>query len=339
MTYKICVLPGDGIGPEVVENTIRMLKTLPVEFDFTYGEIGYDYYKNTGNSLPDETLEKVKTADATLFGAVTTPPNIPNYSSPILRLRQHFDLYANLRPIKSIPNEISRQNINIIIVRENTEGLYSRSERVEDNGNRAITEMIITRKGSERIIRYAFEIAKKNNMNKVTVVHKANVLRETTGLFLRIAEEISKEYSDIEFQDMIVDNCAMQLIKKPEQFQVIVTTNMFGDILSDEASALVGGLGIANSGNIGENCAVFEPVHGSAPKYIGLNKANPIATMFAAKLMLIHLGEKKYADIIETSILKAIKENNVTNDLGGSLNSIEATNAIIKNIKTLLEIS
>ncbi|MBT3721203.1 isocitrate/isopropylmalate dehydrogenase family protein [Candidatus Woesearchaeota archaeon] len=336
MSYKICILPGDGIGPEVVENTINLLKTLPIDLEFIYGDIGYDCYVKTGNSLPNETLEKVKNSDATLFGAVTTPPNIPNYSSPILRLRQHFELYANVRPCKSIPNKISRPGINLIMVRENTEGLYSRSERVEDEGNRAITEMIITRKGSERVIRYAFNIAKKNNMKKVTVVHKANVLRETTGLFLRVAQEVAKEFPQIVMEDMIVDNCAMQLIKKPEQFEVIVTTNMFGDILSDEASALIGGLGLANSGNIGENYGVFEPVHGSAPKYVGLNKANPAATFLAAKLMLEYLGENRYAKLIEKAMLKAIKNNQTTKDLGGSLNSIEFTNVVINNLKEML---
>ena len=333
MSYKICVLPGDGIGAEVIEQAVKVLKALPLEFKFVYGEIGYDCYLKTGDALPKETIEKVDKADATLFGAVTTPPNIENYSSAILRLRKHFDLYANLRPCKTFPNEISQKGISMYIVRENTEDLYSGVERVEDNGNRAITEMIITRKGSERIVRYAFELAKEKNLNKVTVVHKANVLRETGGLFRKIALEIAAEYPDIEMQEMLVDACAMQLIKNPSQFQVIVTTHMFGDILSDEASMLVGGLGLAYSGNIGKEKAVFEPVHGSAPKYAGKNIANPIATILAAKLMLEFLGENESAQKVENAVMSAIKDGAVTQDLDGNLTTEQAGDAIAERIK------
>lgn len=326
---RICVLPGDGIGPEVIEQAMRVLKALPLEFEFVYGDIGYGCYEKTGESLPEATIKKVKNSDATLFGSVTTPLNLPNYSSPILRLRQHFDLYVNLRPCKSIPNPISRKNINLIIVRENTEGLYSRSERLENNGNTAITERIITRKGSERIIRYAFELAKREN-GKVTVVHKGNILRETCGLFRKVALGISENYKDIEMQELLVDACAMQLIKNPVQFQIIVTTNMFGDILSDEASMLVGGLGIAASGNIGDKSAVFEPVHGSAPKYVGLDKANPIATILAAKMMLEYLNLNDEARRTEDAVFQVIQDNKVTPDLGGNLTTSQVTDEIIR---------
>jgi len=329
---KIAVLPGEGIGPEVTECAIMVLKALPLKLDFEYGDIGYEAFKKTGEALPAKTIELIKNTDAALFGAVTTPPNIPGYFSPILKLRQYFDLYVNLRPVKSIPNKISREKINMYIVRENTEGLYSGSERTENNGNKAITEMIISRKGSQRVIRYAFELARKKRMNRVTVVHKGNVLRETCGLFLRVAQEISKEYQDIEMNDLLVDNCAMQLIKNPSQFQVIVTTNMFGDILSDEASMLVGGLGIAHSGNIGEKC-VFEPVHGSAPKYARKGIANPIAAILSAKLMLETLGYEEYADKMEKAVIKTIKEGHVTRDLGGSLSTSQATDKIIENLR------
>ncbi|PIN80186.1 isocitrate dehydrogenase [Candidatus Woesearchaeota archaeon CG10_big_fil_rev_8_21_14_0_10_34_8] len=332
-TYNICILPGDGIGPEVTEEAVKVLKELNINFNFIYGDIGFDAYQKLGTPLPEETLKKVREADATLFGAVTTPPNIPNYSSPILGLRQHFQLYANVRPCKSVPNPISKQGINILVVRENTEGLYSKSERLEDNGNRAITERIITRKGSERIIRYGYELARKQGRKKVTIVHKGNVLRETCGLFRKVALEIAEQYQDIETSEMLVDACAMQLIKKPEQFDVIITTNLFGDILSDEASMLVGGLGLACSGNIGEDTAVFEPVHGSAPKYVDTHKINPLATFLSARLMLEHLNLKEQAEILESVVIKAIKENKVTQDLGGSLSTQEVTENIINNIK------
>ncbi|MEK6916127.1 MAG: isocitrate/isopropylmalate dehydrogenase family protein [Nanoarchaeota archaeon] len=333
MSYKICILPGDGIGPEVIRETVKVLKALPLKFEFTYGDIGYDCYLKRGDALPQDTIKKVEKADATLFGAVTTPPNIKNYSSAILRLRQHFDLYSNLRPCISFPHEISQKGISMYIVRENTEDLYSGVERVEDNGNKAITEMIITRKASERIIRYAFELAKEKNLKKVTVVHKANVLRETCGLFRQVALEVAKNYPKIEMQEMLVDACAMQLIKNPGQFEVIVTTNMFGDILSDEASMLVGGLGLAYSGNIGKEKAVFEPVHGSAPKYAGKNIANPFATILAAKLMLEFLGENKAAQKVEDAVMSAIKKGDVTQDLGGNLTTEQAGDAVVERIK------
>ncbi len=332
-SYRICVLGGDGIGPEVIEQTIYVLKSLPIDFKFQYGEIGYDTYLKTGNSLPDETIELVKNSDATLFGSVTTPPNIKNYRSPIVALRKTLDLYANVRPCRSLPADISRKNINMTIVRENTEDLYSGIERVEDNGNRAVSEMIITRAASEKIIRYAFMLAKKQNYGKITVVHKANVLRETSGLFLRIAQEIAKEYKEIQMEDMLVDACAMQLIKNPEKFQVIVTTNMFGDILSDEASMLVGGLGVAYSGNIGEKNAVFEPVHGSAPKYAGQNKVNPTAAIMAAKMMLDYIGETENAGKIEQAILRTMEQKIFTYDLGGNATTKEFSEAVVRNIR------
>jgi isopropylmalate/isohomocitrate dehydrogenase-like protein len=333
MKYKVCVLPGEGIGPEVTEQAVKVLKALPLDFEFIYGDIGFETYQKFGNPLPDETIEKVKNAQASLFGAVTTPPNIEGYSSPILKLRKTFDLYANVRPQISLPNPISRQNINMVVVRENTEGMYSGREKLLDNGDTAITERVITRKGSERIIRYAFEYAKKKGYNKVTVVHKANVLRETCGLFRKIALEIAPLYLNIQMEEQLVDSCAMQIIKKPESFQIIVTTNLFGDILSDEASMLVGGLGIAYSGNIGEKNAVFEPVHGSAPKYAGQNKANPIAAILSAKLMLEYLGEDKYAKKVEDAVMQAVKENMVTADMGGNLNTIQAADHIIRCLK------
>ena len=329
MTHRICLLPGDGIGPEVIASARDVLTALSLEWDFIECGIGFGEYQRSGSPLPDSTLQAIRNADATLLGAVTTPPNIPNYSSPIVRMRQSLELYANLRPCRSIPHESSRPNIDMIIVRENTEGLYSGIERIEDNGNRAITERVITRKGSERIIRKAFDLAKQTNRESVHVIHKANVLRQTDGLFRSVALEIAKEYSDITLYEMLVDTCAMELVRAPEQFEVIVTTNLFGDILSDEACMFVGGLGVAASGNIGVNAAVFEPVHGSAPTIVGMGKANPIATFLATAMMLDYLNEAESAEKLRKAVNECIANNESTPDLGGSL----TTNQVMERIK------
>lgn len=327
--YRVCLLPGDGIGPEVVRAARRVLDSLPLDFEWSEAGIGLNVWQRYGNPLPDETLQAIKSADATLFGSVTTPPDIANYRSPVLRMRQELDLYANLRPCLSIPHAISRPGINLLVVRENTEDLYIGRERLEDNGDTAIGEMQITRRASERIARTAFEQARLRGLNKVTVVHKANVLRLTTGLFRRVALEVAQEFPDIPVEDMLVDTCAMELIRAPEQFGVIVTTNLFGDILSDEASMLVGGLGLACSGNIGAETAVFEPVHGSAPKMAGLDQANPLATILSAAMLLEFLGEGDQARRIETAVRTAIIQNRVTSDLGGTLGTQAAADAII----------
>ena len=329
MTYRICLLPGDGIGPEVIACAKDVLTALPLQFDFTECGIGFEEYQRSGSPLPDSTLQAIRHADATLFGAVTTPPAIPNYFSPVVRMRQSLDLYANLRPTRSIPHESSRPNIDILIVRENTEGLYSGIERLEDDGARAVTERVITRNGSERIIRKAFDLARQTGRKTVHVVHKANVLRQTCGLFRSIAFEIAKEYSDIELKEMLVDTCAMELVRALEQFEVIVTTNLFGDILSDEACMFVGGLGVAASGNIGTEAAVFEPVHGSAPPLVGTGKANPVAMFLATAMMLDHLNEAESAQRLRQSIETCIAERHVTPDLGGSLTTHEMTQSVI----------
>jgi len=328
--YRICLLPGDGIGPEVIGQAARVLLALEMDLTFEQGEIGFGAYQKLGSPLPEETLSKIRAADATLFGAVTTPPNIPGYFSPIIRLRQSLDLYANLRPCQSLPHPASRSGINLVVVRENTEDLYSGIERVEDGGNRAISEMVITRKASEKIIRKAFELAIASSYKKVTVVHKANVLRETCGLFRRVALEIAPHYPDILMEEMLVDTCAMELVRDPGQFEVIVTTNLFGDILSDEASMLVGGLGVAYSGNIGSESAVFEPVHGSAPKLAGLHKANPIATILSAVFMLEYLGEHRPAARLRQAVMETIRLGQVTEDLGGLLSTEQAAESIIQ---------
>ena len=330
--HRICLLPGDGIGPEVIECAEQVLSALPLDFEFTRAEIGFGAYERLGTPLPDSTLEQIRLSSAALFGAVTTPPNLPGYFSPVVRMRQSLDLYANFRPCQSIPHSTSRPNIDMVIVRENTEGLYSGIERMEDDGNRAITERVITRKGSERIIRKAFDLARQTNRKSVHVVHKANVLRQTCGLFRSVAFEVAKEYPDITMNEMLVDTCAMELVRAPEQFEVIVTTNLFGDILSDEACMFVGGLGVASSGNIGTEAAVFEPVHGSAPPLAGTGKANPIATFLATAMMLDYLNEKESAERLRKAVRECIANKESTPDLDGALTTNQVTEKVIRKL-------
>lgn len=332
MTYRICLLPGDGIGPEVIDCAEEVLQALPLNPEFVRAEIGFGAYERLGTALPDATLEKIRCSSAALFGAVTTPPNIPNYFSPVVRMRQSLELYANLRPTRSIPHASSRPNIDLVIVRENTEGLYSGIERLEEDGDRAITERVITRKGSERIIRKAFTLARQTKRRSVHVVHKANVLRQTCGLFRTVALDIAKEYPDITMHEMLVDTCAMELVRAPEQFKIIVTTNLFGDILSDEACMFVGGLGVAASGNIGTKVAVFEPVHGSAPNLAGTGKANPVATFLAAAMMLEYLHEDKCAERLRNAVNECIANGESTPDLGGGLTTSQVTERVIRRL-------
>lgn len=332
MTYRLCLLPGDGIGPELIDCAKQVLCALPLDWEFTRADIGFGAYERLGTPLPDSTLHTIRSASATLFGAVTTPPNIPGYFSPVVRMRQSLELFANLRPSRSIPHASSRPNIDLVIVRENTEGLYSGIERVEEGGNRAITERVITRAGSERILHKAFELARQTNRRTVHVVHKANVLRQTCGLFRTVALEVADDYPEIKIHEMLVDTCAMELVRAPEQFEIIVTTNLFGDILSDEACMFVGGLGVAASGNIGEHAAVFEPVHGSAPTLVGTGKANPIATFLAVVMMLEYLGEKTVAASLRSAVEGCIAEGQATPDLGGSLTTAQVTEGVMRRL-------
>ena len=325
--YNIAVIGGDGIGPEVIGEAITLLKATGIEFKFSYAEGGYGAYKKYKTPLPTETISICKKSDAILFGAVTTPPHIENYKSPIISLRKRFDLYANVRPFISLPIPSQRQDINIILFRENTEDLYTGEEYKIPGG--AVAKRVITKKASKRIIQTAFEFAVKNKRKKVTVVHKANVLRLTDGLFLKIAQSLSRKYSNIIYEEMLVDSCAMQLIKKPESFDVVVTTNMFGDILSDEIAALTGGLGVAASANIGKTQALFEPVHGSAPKYAGKNSANPLASFLSACLMLEYLGEIKTAIKIKKAINSSLQNKYMTKDLGGTTSMTDFTKKVI----------
>lgn len=331
MGYKICVIRGDGIGNDVIDAGLKLLSHVNLDFDYSYAEAGYDCYLKNGTSIPQKTIEACRDADATFFGAVSSPPDIPDYKSAIVTLRKELDLFVNVRPIKSLPVEISRPNIDIVMMRENTEGMYKGIER-EENGV-AIAERHISEKASRRLAEFTYKYARENNRKKVTVVHKANVLRKTCGLFRRTVLSVSENFPDIETEEVIVDAMAMRLIKEPERFDVVVTTNLFGDILSDEASQLVGGLGIAPSGNIGEKKGLFEPVHGSAPKYAGKDIANPTATFLSAAMMLDFLGEKKEGDRIRNSIFKTFAECKRTKDLGGNLGTLAFTEAVINNLE------
>lgn len=329
MAYKICVIKGDGIGPEVMESALKILDAVNFNANYIEAEAGYACYLKNGTSIPDSTVDICKNSDATLFGAVTSPPNIEDYKSAIVTLRKVLDLYVNLRPIVSFQIPNTRQGVNLTIVRENTEGMYSGIEEVYED--KVVAHRVITRKGSERIIRFAFEYA-KNNDKKLTLVHKANVLRKSDGLFRQIGLDIAKQYPNVEMDEVIVDAMAMRLIKDPEKFNVIVTTNLFGDILSDEAAMLVGGLGVSPSGNIGYKTGIFEPTHGSAPKYKDKNYANPTAAILSSAMMLDFLKENAKADIIRDSVKRAFEKGFYTKDIGGNLGAKEFTQKIIELI-------
>ena len=323
-SYQIAVIPGDGIGKEVMQATIDVLNELDIDFNYVYGEAGDECLEKTGSALPGETLEIIRDSDACLFGAAGETA-----ADVIVKIRQEMKMFANLRPVKAYPNTNSLcENIDFMIVRENTEGLYiAGEEKYTDDG--AIARRIITREAEERIIDYAFDYAVKNNKTKVTGVHKANVLKKSDGLFKEIFYEVAERYPDIATEDFYVDATAMYLITQPESFEVIVTTNLFGDILSDEGAGLVGGLGLIPSANIGKDGALFEPVHGSAPDIAGKGIANPIAMMLSAIMMLRYIGENEAADRFDNAILKVLEEGKtLTGDLGGSASTEEITQAI-----------
>lgn len=332
MSHNILIIKGDGIGPEVVEAAVTVLEALNLDLHFSEAKAGFACYQECGDSIPETTIEAARQSEATLFGAVTTPPDIPNYRSAVVTLRKSLDLYANLRPVHSLglQGRHYRDNLDLYIVRENTEGLYSGLE--EDFGDRATALRVITKRGSERIVRYAFELAKRTGKKKVTIVHKANVLRKSDGLFRRTALAVAAEYEQegILPQELLVDTMAMRLIKDPENFEVIVTTNLFGDILSDEAAELVGGLGVAASGNIGENGAIFEPVHGSAPDIAGQGIANPIATFLATAMLLQHIGENVASERLRNAVSRIIQSGNLTPDLGGTAKTVQVRDQIIQ---------
>ena len=339
MRHRITLIPGDGIGPELSEATLTVLDAVQQQCTFKLEMVkvdgGDDCLKARGVALPEDTIEAIKASDACLKGPVGETA-----ADVIVRLRIMFDLYANIRPIKAYPNTpFMRPDIDFVIVRENTEGVY-RGLELDLDSETAVCLRIISRRASKRIARQAFELARRRGKTmQVTAVHKSNVMKKTCGIFVRACREVSKDYPDVTLRDMYVDNAAMQLIKRPHEFDVLVTTNMFGDILSDEAAILIGGLGMAPGANIGDDFALFEPVHGSAPKYAGMNIANPTSMILASSLMLRWLGENRTdnecirgADDIENALTATFTKNIRTKDLGGSASTSEFAAAVAHTI-------
>ncbi|RDI94711.1 isocitrate/isopropylmalate dehydrogenase family protein [Meiothermus sp. QL-1] len=328
-SYKICLIEGDGIGHEVIPAARLVLEATGLRLEFVEAQAGWETFERTGCSVPEATLEAIQNTDATLFGAATSPTQkVPGFFGAIRYLRRKLDLFANVRPAKHHPVPGSRPGVDLVVVRENTEGLYVEQERSYLDGDIAIADAVITRRASARIGAYAARLAASRPRKLLHVAHKANVLPMTQGLFMRTVFEEAARFPELKTQDIIIDNCAMQLVRNPERFDVIVTTNLFGDILSDLTAGLVGGLGIAASGNIGDKYAVFEPVHGSAPDIAGKGIANPAAAILSAAMMLEHLGETEAARRIEAAVDKALAEGPRTPDLGGQATTLEFAQAV-----------
>jgi len=356
--YRIAWLPGDGVGVEVCQAARTVLEAAGFSAEYLPGDIGWEFWRREGDALPTRTIQLLKATDCAFFGAITSKPTaeaarelVPelhnrglSYRSPIVRMRQLLDLYVCLRPCKAFPgNPLNyREGIDLVVFRENTEGMYigveyarvpeifyqqAGMERIPRTA--AISIRSITPEGSRRIVKAAFEYAVKNGRRKVTAVHKANVLRTTCGVFLESARQVAADYPQIAFDEANVDAMCMWVLKNPANYDVIVTTNLFGDILSDLCAQLVGGMGFAYSGNIGDRYAVFEPTHGSAPKYAGLNKVNPLATILAAKMMLEWLGEKQKAAAVEHAVAQVVAQGAVrTYDLGGNATTSQMAQAV-----------
>ncbi len=366
MGYKIALLPGDGVGGDVLGAAKRVLAAVGFEAEYEIGDIGWEFWRTEGNPLPERTIELLRRTDCCLFGAITSKPKDEAaaeldpklrdkgfiYSSPIVGLRQIFGLHTNLRPCKAYPgNPLNlRDDIDLVVFRENTEGLYAGVEwhpvpetvraafdthpkmklfASVANDDLAISTRIFTRKGCRAVLRDAFDYAKLHGYPTVTVAEKPNVIRETSGLMVREARAMVKDYPGIELRETNIDAMCMWLVKNPQDYGVLVSSNMFGDILSDLAAQIVGGLGFACAGNIGDDYAVFEPTHGSAPKYVGQDKVNPIATIRSAKMMLDYLGEEALANRIETAVARTIREGRLrTYDMGGTTTTSEMAAAI-----------
>ena len=331
---EITVLRGDGIGPSIVDATLEILEAAGARFQYRYADIGQSALDQDKDLIPQETLDNIAETGVALKGPVTTPVG-EGFSSVNVALRKHFELYANVRPVLSFPGTRSRyEDIDIITVRENTEGLYSgEGQTVSDDGNRAEALSVITRKESERVIRFAFELARRRGRRKVTIAHKANIMKSTQGLFLKVGREIEEQYPDIDHNELIIDNCCMQLVMDPHQFDIIVTTNLFGDIVSDLCAGLVGGLGMAPGANIGDGRAIFEAVHGSAPDIAGKNIANPTSMILAAAMMLDHLDMDDMADRIRDAVRDVIASGDrTTKDLGGSGGTTDFADAVVERL-------
>lgn len=335
--HRVTLIPGDGIGPSIAAAATKIIEAAGVKIHWDMVEAGVSAIEKFRDPLPPNVLESIRSNKVALKGPLTTPVG-SGFRSVNVALRKEFDLYANIRPARSFEGVPARYaDIDIVIVRENTEEFYAGIEHyIDPSRSAAETIGIVTRMGSERIVRYAYEYARKNGRKKVTTVHKANILKYTGGLFLEVAHEVAKQYPDIVSNDKIVDNMAMQMVTNPHQFDVIVTTNLFGDILSDLASGLVGGLGLAPGGNIGYDVAIFEAVHGSAPDIAGKNLANPCALVLAGAMMLRHIGEESAADRIEAAIASVLREGkDVTKDLKpeGYVGTTDMTKAIIDRLR------
>ena len=320
MAYRVTLLPGDGIGPEVVEATLTVLAATGVEFEWDrFDVVGAAALEAHGTPRPEAIIDSIRENKIALKGPITTPVGT-GFRSVNVELRQKLDLYANVRPCSTLPGIETRfDDVDLIIFRENTEGLYSGIENFDARLEIADSIARITRTGSQRIIRFCFEYARKHGREMVTLAHKANILKQTSGMFLHVGQEIAEEYPDLEFNDRIIDNMCMQMVMYPERYDCIVTTNLFGDILSDLCAGLVGGLGVVAGANIGDDCAVFEAVHGSAPDIAGQNKANPTALIRTAEMMLRHLGEIHAADALRHALYAAYADGTcLTADVGGT---------------------
>lgn len=331
--YNITLIPGDGIGPEITEAAKIAIEATGVKINWDVVNAGSDFIETEGTPLPQKVIDSIKKNKIALKGPITTPIGT-GFRSVNVTLRKELNLYANLRPAKTIKGVKSRyDNVDLIIVRENTEDLYAGIERQIDE-NTAETIKIITRGASEKIAKYAFDFAVKAERKKVTAVTKANICKLTDGLFLEAVRTIAKDYPNIEYDEILVDNLCMQLVQNPEIFDVLVMPNLYGDIVSDLAAGLVGGLGVAPGANIGEDIAVFEPVHGSSPNLKGLNKANPTALILSAALMLSHIGEDKAAKALSNAVIKVIGNGEKTTfDLGGTSSTFEIAEAIAEQVK------
>ncbi len=328
---RITLINGDGIGPEISDSVVKIIESAGLKIDWDLQTAGADVIAEEGTPLPERVLKSIKQNKVALKAPVTTPIG-KGFRSVNVQLRKDLDLYANLRPCKNLPNVKTRfENVDIVVVRENTEDLYAGIERQVD-GDTAESIKIITRKASMRICKFAFDYAVKNNRKEVCVVTKANIMKLSDGLFLECFREVAKKYSNIATREILVDNLCMQLVQKPEQFDVLVLPNLYGDIVSDLCAGLIGGLGVAQGANIGLDYAVFEPVHGSAPDIKGQNKANPTALLLSAVEMLKYIGENVYAEKIEKALFKTLEQGECTRDLGGTLSTTEFTEAVIKNL-------
>lgn len=334
MAKKITVIPGDGIGPSITESTINVLDAVYADLEYEFMDAGMAALDKDEELIPHKTIDSIEKNRIALKGPITTPVG-GGFTSINVTLRKRFNLYANMRPVVSFKGTASKfADVDIITIRENTEGMYSgEGQFVEEDGSRAEAKSVVTREGSRAVIRFAFDLAKKLGRKKVSLVHKANILKSTSGLFLSVGREIKTLYPDIEYEELIVDAAAMKLVMNPEKFDMMVTTNLFGDIISDLCAGLVGGLGMAPGANIGKNAAIFEAVHGSAPDIAGKNIANPSALMLAGALMLDHLGMQEKGKQIRNALKAVIaKGKSTTVDLGGNATTDQFTKAVIKHL-------